>query len=80
MTLKYVVPGYPFPTLWFGVSNVVANAMIMLRLVVSAAVNLVRRNRTLMLTIARWFSGYPRTWTTTTPTISLFEVLSMVAK
>lgn len=31
MVLKYVVPGYSFPTLWFGVANVVANAAIMLR-------------------------------------------------
>ncbi|KAK8226911.1 vacuolar sorting protein-like protein Vps68 [Phyllosticta capitalensis] len=30
MVLKYVVPEYPFPTLWFGVSNVVANALVML--------------------------------------------------
>ncbi|KAF2146123.1 uncharacterized protein K452DRAFT_355584 [Aplosporella prunicola CBS 121167] len=30
MVLKYVVPDYPFPTLWFGVSNVVANALVML--------------------------------------------------
>jgi len=33
MTLKYVVPGYPFPTLWFGVANVLANTLIMLRYV-----------------------------------------------
>ncbi len=33
MVLKYIVPDYPFPTLWFGVANVIANAMIMLRLV-----------------------------------------------
>lgn len=31
MVLKYVVPEYPWPTLWFGVANVVANACIMLR-------------------------------------------------
>ena len=29
LALKYIVPGYPFPTLWFGVANVVANALIM---------------------------------------------------
>jgi len=34
MVMKYVVPGYPFPTLWFGVANVVANALISLRWVV----------------------------------------------
>ena len=31
MVLKYVVPEYVFPTLWMGVANVVANALIMLR-------------------------------------------------
>ena len=31
MVLKYVVPEYPFPTLWFGVANVIANALISLR-------------------------------------------------
>jgi hypothetical protein len=31
LVLKYIVPGYPFPTLGFGVSNVVGNALVMLR-------------------------------------------------
>lgn len=31
MVLKYVVPQYPFPTLWFGVANVIANALVSLR-------------------------------------------------
>ena len=31
LVLKYLVPHYPFPTLGFGVSNVVANALVMLR-------------------------------------------------
>jgi len=31
--LKYLVHHYPFPTLGFGVSNIVANALIMLRCV-----------------------------------------------
>ncbi|KAF1814457.1 UPF0220-domain-containing protein [Eremomyces bilateralis CBS 781.70] len=30
MVLKYLVPDYGFPTLWFGVANVLANSMIML--------------------------------------------------
>jgi len=30
MVLKYVVPEYPFPTLWFGIANVVANALVMM--------------------------------------------------
>jgi hypothetical protein len=33
MVLKYVVPSYPFPTLWFGVANVIANVLISLRCV-----------------------------------------------
>ena len=31
LVLKYVVPEYPFPTLYFGVANVIANGLIMLR-------------------------------------------------
>ncbi|MCJ1404689.1 hypothetical protein MMC11_007915 [Xylographa trunciseda] len=31
LVLKYVVPEYPFPTLYFGIANVIANALIMLR-------------------------------------------------
>ena len=31
MVLKYLVKEYPFPTLYFGVANVVANGLIMLR-------------------------------------------------
>lgn len=33
LVLKYVVPGAVFPTLWFGVANVVANGLIMVRYV-----------------------------------------------
>lgn len=33
MILKYLVQGYPMPTLYFGVANVVANGMVMLRFV-----------------------------------------------
>lgn len=31
MVLKYIVPDYPFPTLYFGVANTIANGLIMLR-------------------------------------------------
>jgi len=31
LVLKYLVPKYPFPTLGFGVSNVVGNTLVMLR-------------------------------------------------
>ncbi|GAB7354858.1 hypothetical protein MBLNU459_g5234t1 [Dothideomycetes sp. NU459] len=34
MVLKYVVPEYPFPTLWFGVANVIANSLISLSSVI----------------------------------------------
>jgi len=34
LVLKYVVHGYPFPTLYFGIANVVANGLIMLSSVV----------------------------------------------
>ena len=30
MVLKYLMPGYVFPTLWFGVSNAIANGLLML--------------------------------------------------
>ncbi|BFZ62345.1 Vacuolar protein sorting-associated protein 68 [Saitoella coloradoensis] len=30
LTLKYLLPNYPYPTLWFGVANVLANGLIML--------------------------------------------------
>ncbi|THV97899.1 UPF0220-domain-containing protein [Aureobasidium pullulans] len=31
MVLKYIVPQYSFPTLWFGVANVIANTLVSLR-------------------------------------------------
>ena len=31
LALKYIQPGYPFSTLYFGIANVVANGLIMLR-------------------------------------------------
>lgn len=31
LVLKYYVPEHEFPILWFGVANVIANALIMLR-------------------------------------------------
>ncbi|MCJ1455366.1 hypothetical protein MMC28_005721 [Mycoblastus sanguinarius] len=34
LVLKYIVPEYPFPTLYFGVANVIANGLIMLSSVV----------------------------------------------
>lgn len=34
LVIKYIVPEYPFETMYFGVANVVANGLIMLRWVV----------------------------------------------
>ena len=31
LALKYIQPGFPFPTLYFGIANVIANGLIMLR-------------------------------------------------
>ena len=31
MVLKYLVPGAEWPTMWFGVANVVCNALVMVR-------------------------------------------------
>lgn len=33
MVLKYLIQGYPMPTLYFGIANVVANGLVMLRFV-----------------------------------------------
>ncbi len=33
LVLKYVVPDYGFPALYFGIANVVSNGLIMLRFV-----------------------------------------------
>lgn len=33
MVLKYVVPGAEWPAMWFGVGNVIANGLVMLRYV-----------------------------------------------
>lgn len=35
MVIKYAVPGYPFPTLWLGITNLIGNTLIMLRCVFS---------------------------------------------
>ena len=34
--LKYILADASFPTLWFGVANVIANALVMLRQVISS--------------------------------------------
>lgn len=57
--LKYVVPETTWPTLWFGVANVVANALIMLRYVLGCELA-VRSDADEI--VARLFSGSARTW------------------
>jgi Uncharacterised protein family (UPF0220) len=52
LVLKYLVHNYPFPTLGFGISNVVANALVMLRYVPSLKV--------FRLTVVRWYCGLHR--------------------
>jgi hypothetical protein len=34
MVLKYLMKGYPLPTLYFGIANVVANGLVMLSSIV----------------------------------------------
>lgn len=48
LVLKYVVPDYGFPALYFGIANVVSNGLIMLRFV-QYPVCMLREFRTLIL-------------------------------
>lgn len=34
MILKYLIHGYPMPTLYFGIANVVANGLVMMSSIV----------------------------------------------
>ena len=65
MVLKYVVTETEWPTLWFGVANVIANALVSLRYVCP----LEHRIYVDMLTIlvVLWFSGFLRIWRMTIP-------------
>lgn len=56
--LKYVVPEYPFPTLYFGVANVIANGLIMLRFELLSASIYISAD----LSLALLCCGYRRTW------------------
>lgn len=64
MVLKYIVPQYTFPTLWFGVANVIANVLVSLRYATRSSCS------GLVLTIYLALSsfGFRRTWKMTTPT------------
>ena len=66
--LKYVVNDYPFPTLYFGIANVIANGLIMLRYVDHGHIDAVTGLRLTSFSVPS-FCGYLRTWKMTTPTI-----------
>ena len=59
LVLKYVVPEYPFPTLYFGIANVIANGLIMLRYL-----NLIGhvQNHPLTCLLARLCFGSHKIW------------------
>jgi hypothetical protein len=64
MVLKYIVPEYSFPTLWFGVANVIANVLVSLRYHARRS-----RSRTLLtIPLARSSFGSRKTWKMITPT------------
>ena len=65
--LKYVVPERGFPTLYFGIANVVANGLIMLRY--RKFVPWPFHVPILTIVTVLLFYGYPRIWKTITPTI-----------
>lgn len=65
MVLKYIVPSYPFPTLWFGVANVIANTLVSLRY---AVLLLLAASHTDQLCVALSSCGFRKTWRTITPT------------
>ena len=54
LVLKYIVPNYPFPTLYFGVANTIANGLIMLRYLIISP----DRNASLILSssVVLWVS------------------------
>lgn len=56
LVMKYIVPDYTWPTIWMGIGNVVANALIMLRYaleIVDARRRLTIRNSSAVLWIAQ---------------------------
>ena len=74
MVLKYVTEGAEGMTLWFGVANLLANALVMLRYV-NAVTWGVLQVKVVVLTgsTALWCSGSARTWRTTIPTTWLYD-------
>lgn len=57
MVLKYLIKDYPIQTLYFGIANVIANALTMLRYVVySLSCSLARRLISSTSTVVLWVS------------------------
>jgi hypothetical protein len=71
MVLKYIVPQYSFPTLWFGVANVIANVLVSLRYYARHSCS----RSLLTMTLALSSCGSHRTWKTITHTICSFSRL-----
>lgn len=71
MVLKYFVPQYTFPTLWFGVANVIANILVSLRY----AIYLSCLGLLLTIPLALSSFGFRRTWKMTTPTTCSYSRL-----
>jgi hypothetical protein len=68
MVLKYLIKDYPITTLYFGIANVVANGLVMLRYVYLSDELRTGWILLLMHFIARLSSGSRRTLKMTTPT------------
>lgn len=73
LVLKYVVPDYGFPALYFGIANVVSNGLIMLRFVQSSVC--IDRALDVDSAVAPWSSGFHKTWRTTIRTIWPFDMI-----
>lgn len=78
MVLKYLIKDYPIQTLYFGIANIVANGLVMLRYVFwlmrfHSMGKLGLRANQAISDLARSSSGSLRTLRMTTPTISLCE-------
>ena len=72
MILKYIINNYPLPTLYFGIANVVANGLVMLRFVPSALVTRCNNFADAFGTV-RLFSGFLKTLKMIIPTILLCD-------
>lgn len=75
MVLKYLIKSYPFPTLYFGIANVIANGLVMLRYVSFSLVAVLVNGQwgTNAVGVVRWCSGFRRTLKTIIPIIWLYE-------